>query len=272
MSLKQLCCCAIWISRPNACLKPPLLRFSLKRNRVVNPQPQILQQQIVWNSLLDQYDELMDCDQQISHDMELINVTQDAWRRVHEDCREAKQSIDFEQYILRDDENGTSFLRLLMEKAKEGLRVRVLLDRVGCRKLYQSTLVNDLRQAGAKVYFYNPVSWLNLPFPKTWFPRSHIKMSVVDSQVLHLGGVCFADYMSQWRDLHMRITGPIAQTVPFGWEQFRWNEKPAPNGDIRYVVSNSRKNPVYSELIRAINAASREIILATPYFFASKKA
>ncbi len=205
------------------------------------------------------------------NEMEVISHTAEIWRRIYEDCQRAKSSIDFEQYILCNDNNGRNFLSLMRDKAKEGIRVRLLLDRVGCRTLYNSAIIQDLRSVGARVYFYNPVTLFNLPFPKTWFPRSHIKISLIDSEVLYIGGACFADYMEHWRDLQARIVGPFVQNIPFGWEQFRRNHLPAEEAELRYLVTTRRRNPVYKELLQKINLAKNEIILGTPYFIPPRR-
>lgn len=197
---------------------------------------------------------------------EIRTHTGEIWEQIYQDCLVAQASIDFEQYILRNDHNGQRFIELFIAKAEGGIQVRLLLDRVGCRTLYRSPLIKKLRAAGGKVYFYNPINWLNLPFPGTWFPRNHIKMVKVDSRIAWVGGACFADYMRDWRDLQFRISGNMAQSIPFGWEQFSKVGQMEEQQDFHYVIATPNSKPIYAELRQKILNAKHEILLATPYF------
>src|SRR5688572_30259007 len=89
--------------------------------------------------------------------LQFFTKTRELWASMYEDCRTAKKSIDFEQYIIRDDKTGRRFMELFVQKAKEGVRLRLLFDRIGSRALYSSSMVKDLREADGQVYFYNAI-------------------------------------------------------------------------------------------------------------------
>ena len=58
----------------------------------------------------------------------------DTWKVMYEDCLKATTSIDFEQYILANDELGRRFLQLFIDKASQGVKVHLVLDRIGSQQ------------------------------------------------------------------------------------------------------------------------------------------
>ena len=80
--------------------------------------------------------------------MKLYFKTREVWDAMYQDCLDAKSAIEFEQYIAHDDEVGNRFLRLFADKAKQGINVRLLFDRVGARRVYNSKLLDEIRACG----------------------------------------------------------------------------------------------------------------------------
>jgi cardiolipin synthase A/B len=196
--------------------------------------------------------------------IEFYSQTREAWEVMYEDCAKAAQSIEFEQYIIRNDGIGRQFMTLFAGKARDGVRVNLLLDRVGSRDLYGSDLVADVVKSGGAVNFYNSIGWLNLFAPSTWLPRNHSKVLIVDSEIAHIGSICIADYMAQWRELHARIGGGLASKIA---------GEAADDPDFDYIVAKPRltPRPIYRELLARINGAKASICIATPYFLAPRR-
>ncbi len=204
--------------------------------------------------------------------------TSDAWAIMYEDCAKAKKSIEFEQYIIRNDEVGQKFMELFAKKAREGITIHLLLDRVGSRDLYGSKLVQDIIEHGGSVNFYNLIGWLNLFSPGTWFPRNHTKTLLIDSCIVHIGSVCLADYMVSWRDLHARITGvlvaEIARDFSYIWKRSAGRKgisritEVSDDPDFDYLIAKPHlaPSPIYRELVAKIHAAKHHVYMATPYF------
>ncbi|MGD9650485.1 MAG: phosphatidylserine/phosphatidylglycerophosphate/cardiolipin synthase family protein [Dongiaceae bacterium] len=204
----------------------------------------------------------------------------EAWEAMYRDCEAAAATIDFEQYILQDDGIGKRFLNLFIAKAKEGVKVRLILDKVGARKLYRSVAVNELEKQGGQVEFYNPIGVLNLFFPKTWFPRTHMKTVIIDSKTAYLGGVCFADEMCDWRDTQLRINGKMVKDIEEDFtaiwrrvkEGIKTRPRPYPplHEPLRYVasrpLSRAHPSPLYTELLLKIRQAKKRVYLVSPYF------
>ena len=128
-----------------------------------------------------------------------------------EAVRSARISIDFVTFVYWTGEVARDFARALADKAREGVRVRVVLDAFGSR-LMDTELTQELESAGAQVERFRPVvRW------KAWESdhRTHRKILVVDDRVGFTGGVGIASEWEgnaaspeEWRDTHFRIEGP----------------------------------------------------------------
>jgi cardiolipin synthase len=132
-----------------------------------------------------------------------------------EAIRSAQRSITFETYIYWSGEVGRSFADALIDRARSGVAVHVLLDWVGTGKMDDS-LIDEMKDAGIQVDKFHPLRWYNLGRMNN---RTHRKLLVVDGRVGFTGGVGIADLWQghaqdsmHWRDSHYRIEGPaVAQ-------------------------------------------------------------
>jgi cardiolipin synthase len=141
----------------------------------------------------------------------LLNGDQ-AFPAMLEAIRSAKRSVNFEGYIFWSGEIATSFADALSERARAGVRTRVVLDWLGSKKL-DDGLVEQMRQAGVEVVKYNPLRWYTLDRLNN---RTHRKLLVVDGRVGFAGGIGIADlYLGHaqdrdhWRDSQFRAEGPV---------------------------------------------------------------
>jgi len=175
---------------------------------------------------------------------------------MYRDCLDANRSISFEQYIIRDDHIGMRFLNMFLQKARQGVAVRLIFDRIGSRTVFTSPLIQAIRNSGGRVTFYNPIGWHNLFLPSTWFPRDHVKSLLIDGYVSYVGGVCLADYMKDWQDMYVRMTNMSLRDALSPGDEF----------DIRFSMPHRARYPIYEELLTRINRATDNVFLATPYF------
>lgn len=214
--------------------------------------------------------------------VKLFFNTGETWEAMYKDCQAAKSLIEFEQYIIRNDDIGNRFLTLFRDKAREGVKVRLLFDRVGSRQVYGQKVIQEIRENGGRVTFYNAIGWLNMIRPSTWFPRNHTKVLLIDSKVAFVGGVCLADYMKGWQDMHARLTGEAADEVEADfasiWKRAGQGKQPVnrdydPGKKFDYCLSQPAlsRNPMYEELLEQIRAAKKYIYIATPYFLAPSR-
>jgi cardiolipin synthase len=132
-----------------------------------------------------------------------------------EAIRGAKKSITFETFIYWSGAIGKEFADALSDRARAGVKVHVLLDWLGSKKMKEA-YVDEMERAGVKVMRYHPLKWFN-----AWRinHRTHRKLLVVDGRIGFTGGVGIADEWTgdagdpeHWRDSHFRLEGPaVAQ-------------------------------------------------------------
>ncbi len=113
----------------------------------------------------------------------------------------AQESIYLEMYIFNTDMNRFDFFSLLKEKARAGLRVRIVLDSFGSSELGKKE-VAELRESGAEVYFFS-----------RFLHRIHRKILVVDQKTAFLGGVNFHQVARRWDDLAVRVKGKLVESI-----------------------------------------------------------
>ena len=126
--------------------------------------------------------------------------------------RSAQSTITFETYIYWSGSIGKEFVDALTERAQVGVRVHVLLDRVGSIEM-ETALLDALRKAGVEVQRFHEPHWSNWDRLNN---RTHRKLLVIDGQIGFTGGVGIADQWrgqarneNEWRDSHFRVEGPV---------------------------------------------------------------
>ena len=129
--------------------------------------------------------------------------------------RGARRTITFETYIYWSGSIGREFADALVERARAGVKVHVLLDWIGSVKM-EDALLDELRAGGVELERYHRPHWYHLSRLNN---RTHRKLLVVDGMVGFTGGVGVADQWrghaqdeDHWRDTHFRLEGPaVAQ-------------------------------------------------------------
>ena len=142
------------------------------------------------------------------------------------DIDAARRSVHFETFLWKDGKLGRRIADALAAKALEGVKVRLVLDAVGCKKIGEDTLAK-LRAAGCGVAIYHPRTLKNIGvIPE----RDHRKLCILDGRVAWVGGHCIVD---EWlgdaqdrqhvRDLSVRLRGPIVHAVQSAFSE-NWVE------------------------------------------------
>ena len=132
------------------------------------------------------------------------------------DIEAARRSVHFETFLWKEGALGGRMADAFARKALEGLKVRLVLDAQGCKKMGESAL-EKMRVAGCGVAIYHPRTLKNIGvIPE----RDHRKLCILDGRVAWVGGHCIVD---QWlgdaqdrdhvRDLSVRLRGPIVHAV-----------------------------------------------------------
>ncbi len=131
--------------------------------------------------------------------------------------RQARRTIHVEMYIVHRDAVGRRFIDLLARRARDGVKVRVIYDWVGCGFGPALGLFRRLVEAGGEVLPFNPPS---LSTALGWLRRNHRKLITVDGRVAYVAGLCIGQMwegrperrQEPWRDTGVEIIGPaVAQ-------------------------------------------------------------
>jgi cardiolipin synthase len=139
-----------------------------------------------------------------------------------EAIRAAERTVYFESYIIGDDRVGREFVQALAERARAGVRVRLLYDWLGTRA--SRSLFAPLVAAGGAVRVFNPP---RLDSPIGWLTRDHRKSIAVDGRVGFVSGLCVsarwlgdpARKLDAWRDTGVEIRGPAVAEIERAFAQ-----------------------------------------------------
>jgi len=207
-----------------------------------------------------------------------------------EAIRGARQFIFIECYIIQKGRVADQLLAALEERARAGVRVRMVVDAIGATAFPDSRF-DRLRAAGGSAAWYHLVRWYSWPRANN---RTHRELVVVDGKVAFVGGAGFADQWlystaknPQWRDTMIRIEGEaaggLAATFSENWLESAGEMLISPKyysvfnggGQTNALVVTSSPTSGRSsearELFQSIIAkATRSIHLTNPYFMPDK--
>lgn len=198
---------------------------------------------------------------------------------------QAREHIHLEYYIYQPDRTGTALRDALIERARAGVKVRLLLDAVGSNDVDRDFL-QPLLEAGGEHAWFHPLQlgriwqrpWMNL--------RCHRKIVVIDGAVAFTGGINITDEEDErlrpdaYRDLHLRLEGDVVQTLQLvfaedwayasGQPPLELLPPPRGGGEVPAQVLISGPDSSWEAIHRlhvaAIHAAQRRVWLVTPYF------
>ena len=199
--------------------------------------------------------------------------------------RGAQKTINLETYIYWSGDIGDQFSAALAERARAGVKVHVLIDWFGTRRI-NSSQIDDMRAAGVEVQKYNPLTWYNLA---RFNHRDHRKLLIVDGRTGFIGGAGIADLWKgnadapdHWRDSYFRLEGPAVAQMQAAFmdnwmrtsaqvldgEEYFPELKPVGDEYAQVFFSSPRDGTESVRLmyLLSIAAARSNIRLATPYF------
>lgn len=146
----------------------------------------------------------------------LLKNGDEAFPAMLEAVRNARHTITFENYVYWSGEIGDRFARLFADKAREGVRVHLVLDWVGAHSMDQEAL-QKMRDAGADIHIYHRPKFGLMHLLNH---RTHRRELVVDGRIAFTGGVGLGDDWQGdgdsegcWRDNHYQIEGPVVAGV-----------------------------------------------------------
>lgn len=199
--------------------------------------------------------------------------------------RTAEHTVDMMTFVYWRGEIARRFAEGLAERARAGVRVRLLLDGFGSR-LIEQRLLDLMADAGVHVAWFRKPSRLS---PLKQNHRCHRKVLVVDERTAFTGGVGIAEEWcgdardeNEWRDTHVEVRGPavdgIAAAFAQNWaechvelfdDRDRFIEHAPSGGSVVQVVRGSASfgwQDVQTLLRVVLESAEERIRLQTAYF------
>lgn len=215
----------------------------------------------------------------------IFTDAEEKYENLLSDIKNAKETVNIIYFIIRNDTIGNRLIDLLLEKAEEGVTVRLMYDGLGSL-LTPKRLFNRLRKAkNCYVKEFFPVRLFSMSKINH---RNHRKIAVIDDKIAYLGGMNIGDeYMSRakkrnlnWRDTHLRIEGSAVEYVKRCFAQdwvFSTGEeipiKPysgeAPGEVPMQIVASgpdTSREDIKCGMIRMLYGAKRYVYIQSPYF------
>lgn len=224
-----------------------------------------------------------------AYSLDIYSWGEDKFRRLKEDLESARNSINLQYYIFSDDALGQEIAEILMRKASEGVKVRVIYDHVGSFSV-RRRFFTKMKKAGVEAHPFFRVTFPQLANRVNW--RNHRKIVVIDDAIGYIGGMNIATRYASgmrpgevWRDTHVRVEGPIVASMLYSFA-VDWNflkhhtdihpikgyDNPLTAGQrpIPMQLITSGPNDKWTDLAlifqKAILSARKSVYIQTPYF------
>lgn len=206
------------------------------------------------------------------------------------DIHSARSHIHIDCYIIDDDRQGRKISEALIEKAREGIEIRIIYDDVGCWRT-GNRFFENMREEGIEVAAFLPVRFPSFTSKINY--RNHRKLVIIDGTVGYIGGMNIAERYTVWRDTMLRLQGSVVYAMQraFLEDWYRVDgtlitqRKYYPNAEKtadeqtatavskvadRATIVTSAPVDAYpaimQQYVKAIASARRYILIQTPYF------
>lgn len=207
-----------------------------------------------------------------------------------ETIRTANHHIHLEYYIYECDETGMEVIEELIKKATEGVAVRFIYDDFGSPGI-KKPLEKRMKNAGIEITAFHKIKFYLLANRFNY--RNHRKILIVDGHTAFVGGINVSDkYVNNetaqnklyWRDTHIKLEGPGVYYLQYlfitDWnfctdsnftpgEDYFALPKETGNNCYVQIAAGGPDSPlptILYSLLQAINLATKEILITTPYF------
>lgn len=214
--------------------------------------------------------------------VDILTTGEEKFEKLFADIQNAKKEILIQYYIFKEDFLFQALRELLYKKSSEGIRIKVLYDGLGSRKIRRE-IWQEMRNKGVKVKCFKHSFWSPLLSAVSGFNyRNHRKIIVIDEYIGYVGGYNIGkEYLGLdlrfgfWRDTHFRIVG---SGVNFLRNVFLedWGEE----SDVRVLQGGSGGSSmqmitsgpasatpfIRNVYLRCISKAKEKIRIQTPYF------
>lgn len=218
----------------------------------------------------------------MSNSTSAYKLYSDPWKFYNamlEDIEQAREFIYVETYKFGSGSIGERFRNALTKKAKEGVKIKLLIDSWGTA--VSLSFFTEMIQHGAEVRFFKKIKFFIDFFTKN-HRRNHRKMMIIDNSVTYFGSANIAGHSLNWRESMLRIQGGLTEKFKEVFsEDFRlYNKyvfnKPYFTRLIKYndfeiirdvpSITRQRIKKRYEQLFKS---AEEKVFIETPYFLPS---
>ena len=223
----------------------------------------------------------------VNNGVRLFTTGKEFFDSMFAEVEKARKYVHVEFYIFNSDTIGSKFIEILKRKAKEGVKVRVIIEDVGSWLMRKSS-VREMRAAGIEIYCFLKVGLPAINSKVNY--RNHRKIVVIDGDVGYTGGMNVADRYVEgskwgaWRDTHLRIEGEavhgLQRVFLSDWyfvsrsllsdDPLYYPTPDSPSGNSLVQVVSSSPDSEWESIMQtffmAIAQARNYIYLQTPYF------
>ncbi len=228
-----------------------------------------------------------------NHGVEYYDIGEKFFDALKKDLLKAKKYILMEFFIFDRGKLWDEIFDILKNKAKEGVKVKIIMDSLGCLLKNTKNMKEELENAGIQVYKFNPFSPVISGYINY---RDHRKIVVIDGCYGYTGGVNIADeYVNlvskfgHWKDVGIKIEGEAVwsltimflrtlesvtnENIDYNWYKKKFKDLKKQNGYVLPLADgpDNRKSPIENTYIQTINYAKDYVYMTTPYFIISEQ-
>ncbi|PQJ80930.1 cardiolipin synthase [Polaribacter porphyrae] len=217
----------------------------------------------------------------------LLKNGEETFNAMFKAIKNAKKFIHLQYFIIENGEILSKIIKLLEEKRKENVEVRILYDTIGSFSLKKKTK-KKLKEIGAEIYPETPFKFGSFLFSLNF--RNHRKIAIIDNEIGFTGGVNISDeYITKdtdlgiWQDTHLEIKGSTVNSIHKSFlkdfyyatdQDLSKNEKYTTVTKIKgntklQIVSGGpdyEQSVVMQQYLSFINLAEKNICVLNPYF------
>lgn len=209
----------------------------------------------------------------------------DKFESLFRDIANAQKYIHLQYYIIEDDELGCRLKDCLIERAKAGVKIRVIYDHIGSLRV-KKCFFRQMQEAGIEVYPFFRVAFPPFATRINW--RNHRKICVIDGKIGYVGGMNVANRyvnggnFARWRDTHMRVSGSGVAALQYSFAvdwSFMGHEllevpvnfeisadEDAAGMQLLTSGPTSEWSNISMLMLKAIGNAKKRVYIQTPYF------
>jgi len=245
---------------------------------------------------LKQYKELVKFVQNHSHenlnynDYTLLNNGENKFPDVLEELNKANSFIHMEYYAWENDIRGNQIKEVLLKKAKEGIKVRVLYDAYASKGI-KNNIAKELTAGGVDIYPIIKIIFTK--FASRFNHRDHRKIIIIDGIVGYVGGINISDRYDNsidtnlyWRDTHVKIKGKTVWNIQrhfiVSWNSVVSTAKLTYNKNLFPEIKNTKKDQEMAQIVaggpldnipnimltyfKIFNLTTKTLFISNPYF------